>query len=57
MVTRVDRVVRTLQGWQENSCNQDLSDVTLEAVQVVFNLQFLQFGGVGVCNGHESLGW
>ena len=47
-VTRVDKVVRSLHGWQENSCNQDLSDFTLEAVQVVFNLHFLQFGGVGV---------
>ena len=57
MVTRVDKVVRSLQGWQENSCNQDLSDFTLEAVQVVLNLHFLQFGGVEVCRGHESLGW
>ena len=39
-VTRVDKVVRSLHGWQENSCNQDLSDFTLEAVQVVFNLHF-----------------
>ena len=57
MVTRVDREVRSLQGWQENSCNHDLSDFILEAVQVVFNLHFLQFGGVEAYNVHESLGW